>query len=505
MDVVLCSLQKRVNSTRQPDLSLGTRVSCALKEPCTVLSPRLFFQNWATGTNVSKINYCYIEEFGRYYWIDNWTWDRAGWTASCRVDALASWKALISEDTEYVLRSSARSDGNIRDNAYPALGGDVASVIEGDSPWNTPATFDNGTYVVGVTNGDSGAIGTTSYYAMTGAQFARLKSYLMGDSQWYREPGQDSLTPNERFNLKTTFNPYQYIVSIQWFPFNAPTLGSSGALPYGWWELDGVSATRLDTDSVYSYTLTMALPKHPQSGSRGAYLNQSPYTRYTLYIQPWGAIDIPPSAVYNAASLTVEVRVDCVSGVGYLHIYTGDAEVSGATIAMVSAQVGVTIAVGQLTQSPVSAMVGSMNPGGPLLAATIAASISPTAGKLVAGGMFGAGQVAASTVAGTAKAVSAITGSGIIGNIADSLLPTLQGGGASGSASAFIIPPRLIARFIRIVPEDNNTMGRPLCQLVQLGSVAGFIQCGNADIQLPATADEIDAVNSFLEGGFFLE
>lgn len=78
-----------------------------------------------------------------------------------------------------------------------------------------------------------------------------------------------------------------------------------------------------------------------------------------------------------------------------------------------------------------------------------------------------------------------------------------KGGGAS--VAKYGIRPYLTGAFYDLTDDNNDDHGRPLCQRVQLFSIPGFIMVDDPDIELPATAAEIDSVKSYMKNGFFLE
>lgn len=45
-------------------------INCNIKEPCNIIEPVLIVQRSRLGENWAKVNYCYIKELGRYYFID---------------------------------------------------------------------------------------------------------------------------------------------------------------------------------------------------------------------------------------------------------------------------------------------------------------------------------------------------------------------------------------------------------------------------------------------------
>lgn len=491
MTVTLCVLEKKTNSTRQPDLSLGTQVSCVLKEPCTILRPSLFFQNW--NADPATINYCYIEEFHRYYWVSNWEWNRAGWTCDCFVDALASWKDAIGGSTEYILRCSAEADGRVTDNWYPIVG-QVTNTYNNITPglWPAPLTLSAGSYVVGIINGDGNGVGAVSYYVMTQSQFDGLKSYLFGQTQWYREPGQDTITPSGLYNLKSQFNPFAYVVSAQWFPFSAPTSGAVGNLPFGWWSMNGVSASRLDTQAYWVKTASVSVSKHPQSAARGVYLNMAPYSQYVLTAEPWGQIPIDSAWLLNESSINLQVVVDCTTGIGQLYIYSPQ-ESPEQPYLILSAMLGVPVQIAQMSQDWLGAGLAVLRGAQGVLEAALS------------GGQSASGFSKESTISTQGKIQMGRSVTGALGNAAGAIMPEMVSGGSQGSLISFFNTPSLRGKFAHITNTDDATCGRPLCALRQISSISGFIQTLNADVSIQGTYAESVEINNTMNEGFFYE
>ena len=73
-----------------------------------------------------------------------------------------------------------------------------------------------------------------------------------------------------------------------------------------------------------------------------------------------------------------------------------------------------------------------------------------------------------------------------------------------GSAAAFGIGPSLTTVCFSVTDEDNANHGRPYCKRVQLGAIPGYILCENAHCTTFGTEAETEAVNSFLNTGFYM-
>ena len=91
MDIIL-----HVNSSERQainkSLDSGTTLTGSLRNESSVINPSFIIEH----ENPSGFNYCYIADFGRYYFITNITSIRAGiWKIDCSVDVLMSFKTDI--------------------------------------------------------------------------------------------------------------------------------------------------------------------------------------------------------------------------------------------------------------------------------------------------------------------------------------------------------------------------------------------------------------------------
>lgn len=101
--------------------SLGTPkdFDCIIKETTNVLAPVIRIQ---TTDNLSGYNYCYIERYGRYYFVDRIETTPNGlWQLHCRCDVLMSWKTGIRALTGTVERSEKNFNAYLNDSEYKAL------------------------------------------------------------------------------------------------------------------------------------------------------------------------------------------------------------------------------------------------------------------------------------------------------------------------------------------------------------------------------------------------
>lgn len=466
MQATFYQFAKRTNSTKRP--SGGHEFGIDLKAPCNIINPEIKI---ASQSDPTGYNYCYLPTFSRYYWVKNWTYSEGLWTASLTVDTLASYREQIGNSTEYVARSSARFDGTISDGLYPATAivQSVTTAFQG----GFAETISGGFFVIGFIAKNANSVGAVTYVVMTPGNAKKLSAKLLTDVSYLSIDNaeiSDSLT-------KILFNPYQYIVSCNYFPFSIAEITAHlplvSSVDVGWWSVDIPCWILGEDNNNLTKFVSVAIPKHPQAASRGGYCNASPYTDYTIFLQPFGVIPLDASKLWGATTLSIQYTVDLFTGDSILRMFTDTNQLVHET----TAKLGVPIQLSNITFDVPS--------GGGLLQTGIAAAFGGLQAALT-GGSF------------------SDVGNGIL-NAAQATNADVASKGATGSTIAFDSVPYMVARFKILVDDNNEDHGRPLCKRVQLSTIPGFIMVDDPDIALNATAAEIDSVKSYLKNGFFYE
>ena len=117
MNVVFATVSKKVNSTLR--FTGGTTYDCILKDGCSVVRPRISLK-WTGSGAPTAYNVAYIADFGRYYFIDDWTFADRQWSASMHSDVLASAKGQIGSASKLIVRSATKFDNAVSDSLYPS-------------------------------------------------------------------------------------------------------------------------------------------------------------------------------------------------------------------------------------------------------------------------------------------------------------------------------------------------------------------------------------------------
>lgn len=452
---------KENNSTKIP--TGGEVVNCNLKMPTSRLNPTFILES--TDTTITHIKWD-----NRYYFVNDYNHTSNSVTEYiCSVDPMGSWKSNIGASSQYVVRAASASNEYILDMLYPATTkrSRTAFGFVGLSDVISSA----GTFVVGIINGalDAESAGTVVYYAMTETQFRFLMGKLF-DSTLYSVS-------------KELINPFQYIVSCNWFPFDLID-GSLVPVQFGFWS-SGVAARVIKVENRIMQVQGYAtITEHPEALTRGKYLNAAPYRMAEVSVYGFGHIPIDTMYLMDDQRVFVHIKCDLFSGMATMIISTA----SGYELSRTQTQFSVPVQVSQLNTNylgTAQAILGS--------ASSIGAS---------AGGSYAAvanGRSAGGAVGGALGFIN-----GII-SATQAMVPSVSTNGTNGDATVYTITPNVYVDIADIVDEDVARNGRPLCEERTISSLSGYIQCINTDIEIPGTTTERDIIVSYMNSGFYYE
>ena len=493
--VTLYSFTKRENSTKRPS-SGGTDYSCVLIDETSLMNPVFKLE---IGSNPIGMNYCYVSDFNRYYFITDISSSQNFWYISCKCDVLASFKTEIGSQSHYVLRSASSYDGLISDTVYPTSIETAGFIDYADSGYGDPLSYSGGNcYVLGIVGYKdevTSQFGALRYYVFKPLALKEFLKYLMDNIATGTDPwgGIDTTEYSEGVQ-KALINPIQYIKSCICMPFSYDqvTGGSTATVKFGYysWNVPNSDPYRVKTVTAQyacktKETTYITLREHPQAATRGAYLNCQPYTSYTLHFGPWGDIDLDPMLIRGNNKIKIETLYDLISGTGRL-LVTGNVATS-KVLFNGSTKVGVDVNLSQVYKDAL---------------AYEAATTKTIFGAVASGAAAGMSMNPVGTIA---NGLSNITSG--IQDMTRLNYPTVSGVGSSGSYMSFHDSQNLylLSRFHYIVDENLAEIGRPLCQTKHLNTLSGYILCDKADAQITGTADEAVLINQYLNGGFFYE
>lgn len=461
--VRLFTLSKRDNSTKRPTGN-GTEYSCIIKSGSGILHPTISL-DLGKVNDPSQYNYAYIPNFDRYYFIEEWYFDRALWTASLKVDVLATYKTEIGNSRLYVMRCASEHNGDIIDTLYPAKSGCSFASDTKTNPW-----WDNISYIVGVVS-RAGNMGSLAYYGMSGPAIHTMCQNLLDDC--VTEDNGFSWDDCSQALQLSLVDPMQYVKSCMALPVSMSeisNIGSASAVYAFNWDT-GATGYKIALAPYINKSYTFNIQKHPDTSSRGNYVNSDPFTKITLTLPPFGTIDIDTSVTCNASTLTAQIRIDPITGKAILTI-----SCNGIVLNRVESQLGVPISLSSVTRDYVGTASSALG------------SLSGVVGGALSGDVAGA--------------IGSLSG---IGNAVKSAMPRASTIGTTGGFASAMGTFRLDHQFFRPIADDNTHNGRPLCAMRTLNTLSGYMIIQDGDVAINGTSSEDAQVRQYLETGFYYE
>lgn len=496
-NIVLYKFSKKTGSMAQPSASVpSVTYSCTARESVSVVNPIILIED--PNDALIGYNYAYIADWGkRYYFISDMILvNNHLYELHLSIDVLATYRTDIRNSSQFVMRSASNYNTNLIDTMYDMEGrkqsgaksffGTVKSLPAGllthSNYFNTDIT--GGYFIIGVI-GDNGT-GVT-YYGLSYSLFRDVVSNLM------------SYIPSDMSDVsngiaKALADPIQYVTSCMWVPVIPTADSTANSIKFGSYTINiGGYAGVFDDSLIQGYYCDVDIPKHPQTATRGGFMNLSPYAYYSLDFQPFGTFMLDSQKMYGCAQIRAMWFCDLSNGVGLMKIYALDTTTNDsiypllgkkevALLATCTTQIGVPIQLTQLTVNGLS------------FASTLIGGIGSAAAGIASGGVLA--PLAGAVMTGIASA-------GILAN------PDVSSAGASGSIIAFqSIKPCIYAQFAELTGPDYNRFGRPLEEIATISTLSGYAQTRNATVVysvLMPTDTEAEMVNSLLDSGVYVE
>lgn len=486
LSFTIYNFSKPKNSFSVPDFSTNGvwKTSVTLIEPCTISNPVVKLARLIDGLPINGVgepyNYAYIEEFGRYYFIDSWTALSGGlWQAELSVDPLASFRSSILSTTQYLLRSESgsRFTPYITDTLYPTLN---QCIVERNSynllksNWTGCTDHKKGCYVLSIiSTATDQSFGSSTLYCFTHDEMVDFCDYLYGSTDWLNINLEEISSSLSRM----LFDPIHYITSAVYYPFDAGWFSGQATkvVRLGWWTLNK-PARVLTMRTLSTGSVRLDIPKHPQEGF-GTYMNCEPYTQYTFRFPGVGYFPIDGRFIAESDSLLFGWDIDIISGEVCVNVHSGDGE---TLVATGYGQVGVSVQLSQIRANDISVYAGAAQAvGGKLFNALPASDIG---GKI------------SNVVNGIASAIE--TANSDTGSV-----------GSSGSFLKLLYDPEIKAVFRLRTDEDVARFGKPCCSEFCLEPLTGYIQTLQARFSNLAKAlpGEVDQICQLLDGGAYIE
>ena len=102
------------------EISIISEMTGSLKDGTSIIDPVIIIQGTpATTQQIVSSNYLYIEDFGRYYFINDISSVRTNlWEISCHVDVLQSYATQIKAQTAIIQRQKEKWNLYLNDGSF---------------------------------------------------------------------------------------------------------------------------------------------------------------------------------------------------------------------------------------------------------------------------------------------------------------------------------------------------------------------------------------------------
>ena len=452
------SFKKKKGSTATP--TVGTSKTCSLKEDTSMIRPTIKLSGWG----YNGITYGYIADFSRYYFIRDIRKVGPDTEIDLVSDPMASFKADIKANAQYVERAASG-----------------ALLVKAD-PLNPPreesetvtTTIGSLTSLMNLT-----VVGIEQFYILTVASVKGIMVYGMDYTtmlQLYAKLFDDNLI--SQFT-RDFYGFSDCIISMKASPFIP--IGNPGQVIFLGDKPTNITATELNSyplQSVMATPVALGFPSVNIGGLTGKnYLDFAPYSYGFINLPFVGLVPLDMDIFGDEREIGVDYYIDQrTTDIVYRIKTTG-----GKIVATYAGVAGSDIPLAAQNSSPINALTGIVQTIGGVAAVSH-------------GDMLGISHIA-SGIAQTTNSISR---------------HTQINGGMSSMVGAYLSQD-IFAEVRTRKPitwdlEDmRTTNGILIDRSIALNDLSGFVKCIDAKVNTSATDEERAEIENYMNTGFFIE
>lgn len=444
------SFNKRKNSTKRP--TGGSARNVVLLDDVSLYSPVFECNYWDYNDN-------YCKWAGRYYYVvDVVSKNRDIFAVHCEIDPMATWKDDIMGTNAFVTFSTSSYDIGIPDYR---LSSDPTTITKSTQVEVFPGLGEE--FVISYVGTSSAPTVGLSYSNLEGLQGAMMSNQCIKTiTKWADGIITGSSESANAWNivpslLGSTSNSVTRCIFTPKFH----SIGTKSIILAG-----GYNPNIGGDVPSHSYSETYSV-KIPWAFGAGDFRNRAQFTSMTIYLPGYGFLALNADNYQGQSSISVQATLDSYVGeITYL--------VGGKAKATCSISYPVQVGTSQVGNIP-NAVAG--------------------VGQAVAGAMsenpVGVGMGAYNAV----RSFMATDASSI---------------GSAGGSSAFYCHTKitlvLMAHDTNVDPSSvSGTIGRPLNAVRNIGSLSGYVQTADAEVQTSAPDEYKTVINDSLNGGMYIE
>lgn len=520
---------KRKNSTKQPT-GAGTDFSVDLKSGTSLLRPTLLL------SNSSQPDYNYCQFMGMYYFIRDTVSVRNDlWELYLIVDPLATAKADIIASTQFVSYSSALGSSWLADTRIPVL----KSCRVSSNSALTGILSSIGCYILSVVGKDS-----CNTFMVQNENI--LKSLLSNIQTWQNQgindadaliqtwrgvdlDAYDFFAPTDDFTglcdgiVRTLQSGYQALTgtlaniqkaladsivtigkaatdtgfvgnaylsapscirSCIWVPFDYARAPGSGTAPINLGVYPTGQSGYILSSSPVTDSISINIPWHYSDWRRS--VCEDVY----LYLPFVGMVGLSGDSMTNASSITIDWSVTYTDGVIMYKVSAG-----GEVIGAFGGQCSANYPLGVAQQSSAGEIVQSAWASAEKV---VASAVKATSSLNPLSMITGAVEAGMANVSGGYDVVDTALTKHI------SSIGGIGGGAGIGLGRECIC--FTVCHDLNVNPSDMvATMGQPTMKPMSLSGLTGYCQCANAHVEASYPEPILDAIDAYLNNGFYIE
>lgn len=442
---------KRKNSTKRP--AGGSVRNVVLLDDVSLYSPVFECNYWDYNDN-------YCKWAGRYYYVVDVVCMRHDlFNVHCEIDPLATWKDDIKGTNAFVTFSTSDYDIGIPDYR---LSSDPTTITKSTMKEVFPGLGEE--FVISYVGTNSAPTVGLSYSNLEGLQGEMMSNKCIKTiTKWADSIITQSSESTNAWNivpslLGSTSNSITRCIFTPKFH----SIGTKGIVLAGGYVPNNITG---DVPShSYSETYNISIP---WAFGAGDFRNRAQFTSMTIYLPGYGFLALNADNYQGQSSISVQATLDSYVGeITYL--------VGGKAKATCSISYPVQVGTSQVGNVP-NSVAG--------------------VGQAVAGGLsenpVGVGMGAYNAI----RSLMATDASSI---------------GSAGGSSAFYCHTKItlvvMAHNTNVDPSSvGSTIGRPLNAVRNIGSLSGYVQTADAEVQTSAPDEYKTIMNDSLNGGMFIE
>ena len=479
MRVRLYKTDKRYKSTERIELSEGLNPPIRVYEDVYLKEKTdLDFMTLVLDGTLYDANYVYVDDWESFYFIRKWRkGNREIYEIDCEIDLLATFKTWILTQRCFVLYSTSHFNRFIRDDRVPILPQSEISFSDVGVEVNGTGLF--------VSSGNEAIILTTVskeqgivHWVTTEIGLADIIESLVSasDSVW------ESLQLQFGDAMGSIVQAMRLPVNPQALPLSSETYQVYlGNYPLEMGTQEPIQMYKLVNTHVGVHG-SINIPEGYDD-----FRVAEPYSALKMSLPFIGIVDLNYSDFNDEGDGNIYYKMDLDLSTGNIIWTIKATDSDNRPIATYAGQCGAMVPVASSQRSAASAIVG---------------------GLVASAATFAAGHYTGTVpmmVAAAASGLSGALGGFYTANQKSSSIIGSYSGGHSEYANRRV---RLIWIKFKTANEPSNLApveGRPLCRVVSLQEITGYVRTVGASLKIPTTADRVKRIEQLLDSGIYIE